>query len=127
MDLKDAIDIYQTHYSQVDIVWGYFGTVSIALLGFTLGSDRVTQKRLEFRAVQIGYFVFSLGNYSALITGQADLIQINNFILTLQNNKENIIVFSPIGLLWLSLFYWLVVASMLVGLQYVYKSRVAKP
>lgn len=125
MTLKDAIEIYQTHYSQVDIVWGYFSTVSIALLGFTLGSDRITQKRLEFRAVQIGYFVFSLGNYSALISGQADLIEINNYISSLQQSgQEATIVFSPIGLWRLSLFYWSVVGAMLVGLQYVHQSRI---
>ncbi|WP_411992090.1 hypothetical protein [Agarivorans sp. DSG3-1] len=124
MELKDAIHIYQTHYSQIDLVWGYFSTVSIAILGFTLGTERITQKKLEFRAVQFGYLIFSMGNFSALYSGQSDLIKINNFIILLQVDNELVIDFSPIGLMGLSSFYWAVVASMLIGLQYVYKSRI---
>lgn len=123
MELKDAIEIYQAHYSQVDLIWGYFSAVSIALLGFTLGTERVTQKKLEFRAVQVGYLIFAIGNFSALISGQKDLIEIDNYIAALQVKETVLIDFSPIGLEGLSLFYWAVVLSMLIGLQCVHKSR----
>ncbi len=123
MELEDAIGIYQTHYSQIDIVWGYFSTVSIAILGLTIGSERLTKKLIEFRAVQIGYFIFSMGNYSALISGQKDLIKINKYISSIQVCNINKIDFTPIGLFGLSVFYWMVVGAVILGLHYIYKAR----
>lgn len=40
LSLKETLDIYQTQYTQVDKLWSYFGTFTLAILGFTIGSEK---------------------------------------------------------------------------------------
>ncbi len=34
----ELLGVYQTQYAQTDKLWSYFGTVTLAVLAFTLGS-----------------------------------------------------------------------------------------
>jgi hypothetical protein len=41
--LKMAIDMYQAQYAATDKLWAYFSTVSLALVAYTISSDKVTR------------------------------------------------------------------------------------
>ncbi len=66
----DAIQLYQTQYSQVDTVWGYFSVVTLAVSGYVLGSEKATRTFNETLAIVAVYIVFCIGNHKALVTGQ---------------------------------------------------------
>ena len=119
LSLKDAIEIYQSQYSLVDSIWAYYATVTLAVLGYTIGSDRPTQKLLEFRAIQSAYFLFSLGNLIALIFAQSDLIRISKYIDTLGSG----ISFSPVGLEPMVVFHVFVTVSVIFALSLIYRAR----
>lgn len=67
----DMISVYQSQYSQVDKLWGYFSVVSIAVAGFAIGSDKATKSFKESIAVVLAYISFCIGNNMALVEGQA--------------------------------------------------------
>jgi hypothetical protein len=39
--LKSVMDIYQAQYSATDKLWGYFSPVTLALVAYTISSDKV--------------------------------------------------------------------------------------
>ena len=70
-ELKTVLDLYQAQYNATDKLWTYFSTVTLAVLGFSVGSDRVSQSFLEASIVVVGYVVFCFGNYRARARPQA--------------------------------------------------------
>src|SRR4051812_12614231 len=72
--IKAAMDLYIAQYNATDKLWAYFSTVTVAVLGFSVGSDKVSKSFLEAWIVVAGYVVFCLGNYSALALAQEQLI-----------------------------------------------------
>lgn len=62
-------NMYQDQYSQVDKLWNYFGIVSLAVAGFTLGNEKATKSITEPIVIILGYLAFCVGNYLALIKG----------------------------------------------------------
>ncbi|MDO6563169.1 hypothetical protein Q4488_07180 [Amphritea sp. 1_MG-2023] len=71
----EAIKIYQTQYTQVDKLWGYFSVVTLAMIGFVLSSDIPPKSFLEPMTIVAAYLVFCIGNHQALIAGQKQLEQ----------------------------------------------------
>ena len=55
-----------TQFQLVDSNWNYFSASTLAILAFTIGTKRATQEILEFRVIQVGYFVFAVGNLFGL-------------------------------------------------------------
>ncbi|WP_163931282.1 hypothetical protein [Paraferrimonas sp. SM1919] len=72
----NAFNMYQAQYSQVDKIWNYFGIVSLAVAGFTIGSEQATKTIKEPIFILLGYIVFCIGNYRALTTGHEFLYQL---------------------------------------------------
>ncbi|WP_139117553.1 hypothetical protein [Endozoicomonas atrinae] len=72
----DAIQLYQTQYSQVDTVWGYFSAVTLAISGFVLGMKRSTKTIKQTIAIVAAYLVFCVGNHKALKSGQELLLDL---------------------------------------------------
>ena len=64
------MDLYIAQYNATDKLWAYFSTVTVAVLGFSVGSDKVSKSFLEASVVVIGYVVFCIGNYRALALAQ---------------------------------------------------------
>ena len=73
--IKAAIDLYLAQYNVTDKLWAYFAIVTLAVLGFSVASDRVSRSFFEASIVAIGYVVFSVGNFHALILAHTQLIQ----------------------------------------------------
>lgn len=120
--LKEALDLYQTQYSQVDKLWSYFGTFTLAVLGFTIGSEKATKSMKEVAVIIIGYLVFCAGNFKALLLGQQQLIDFSHMALKIaeyQTQVFNISSLVPISSLWISLFYWAVVTAVCFGVIFI--------
>ena len=98
LNLKDALELYQSHYELVDSIWAYFSTFALAVLGYTIGTQRSTQKLLEFRAMQYGFGVFSIGNLIAIVYAQKDLIAIANYVNSLGSKLNPEISVNPINI-----------------------------
>jgi hypothetical protein len=52
--LKAAMDMYQAQYTATDKLWGYFSVVSLALVAYTISSEKVTRIFPEAVAVLAG-------------------------------------------------------------------------
>jgi len=78
--LKAALDMYQAQYTATDRLWGYFSAVSLALVAYTISSEKV--KRIFPEAVVVigAYLIFCIGNFSALSTNQTQLIALGKLV-----------------------------------------------
>ena len=74
ISIIDVFQMFQAQYSQVDKLWNYFGIISLAVAGFTIGNEKATRTIREPIAIVIGYLAFCVGNYIALIDGHKFLI-----------------------------------------------------
>lgn len=118
--LTDAIallNLYQTQYTQTDKLWNYFGTVTLAVLAFSLGSERATKTFKEAGVIVGGYVLFCVGNFSALSKAHAQLIE---FAGHAQRGARSAGVamehLMPLPLPELTGFYWCVVAAVGMGI-----------
>src|SRR3954463_45698 len=73
--IQAGMDLYIAQYNATDKLWAYFSTVTVAVLGFSVGSDKVSKSFLEASIVVAGYAVFCLGNYRALALAHSQLIE----------------------------------------------------
>ena len=79
--LKDAIDLYQSQIEIINALWTFFGTVTLAVVGFTIGSEKATHSATEVTIIIVGYAAFAVaGNLIALVTAYTDLLQFNALI-----------------------------------------------
>ncbi|MBJ7310835.1 hypothetical protein ACFOLJ_24020 [Rugamonas sp. CCM 8940] len=74
-DLKILLDMYTNQYTGTDKLWTYFSTVTLAVVGFTIASDKISQSFIEALVVAIAYLIFCFGNYRALKLSQEQLIE----------------------------------------------------
>lgn len=73
---KLAIDMYQAQYSATDRLWGYFSAVSLAVVAYTISSEKVTRVFPQAVTVVVAYLVFCVGNFGALSMAQRQLVVI---------------------------------------------------
>lgn len=115
--VKEAVDLYQAQYAQVDKLWSYFGTITIAVLGFSVGSDKVTKSILEATIVILGYVVFCMGNFNAIALAQKQLLQFSNIVLiTSKNAGIELTSLTPFSVEQIQTFYWAVVVAVSGGI-----------
>lgn len=120
LSLKDALDLYQTQYSQVDKLWSYFGTVTLAILGVTIDSEKATKSMKEVSVITIGYLVFCVGNLSALSLGQKQLIDFAHIAMDAAERKGlNLKNLEPLTTLDIASFYWSVVTAVCLGVVFI--------
>ncbi|MNP39417.1 hypothetical protein D3C76_1329920 [compost metagenome] len=124
LSLKDALELYQTQYTQVDKLWSYFGTCTLAVLGFSIGSEKATKSMLEVVVILAGYLVFCAGNYNALCLGQKQLTEFANLaIQAASNQKIDFRILQPLPPEYISIFYWCVVAAVCIGIVVIARKR----
>jgi hypothetical protein len=81
LSVKDAIDLYQSQIGIINGLWAFFGAVTLAVVGFTIGSERATHSASEVALIISGYTVFAIfGNLTALRMAYADLLQFSSLI-----------------------------------------------
>ncbi len=112
------IELYQTQYAQTDILWKYFSVVTLAVLGFTLGSEEATMSLSKTLIIILGYLVFCLGNYSALKKAQT---QLEEFAARAMDASVSADIpfetLTPFKTQTLVAFYWSVVVAVAIGIS----------
>jgi hypothetical protein len=110
--LKTAMDMYQAQYTATDKLWAYFSTVSLALVAYTISSDKVTRGLPEISAAVGAYVVFCFGNFWALRASQTQLVALAEVVRS-KAKAENVDLasFSPFSAYEVGAFYWLVVIA----------------
>jgi len=129
--LKTALDLYQSQYTATDRLWGYFSAVSLAVVAYTISSEKVTRIFPEALAVIAAYLVFCLGNFRALQAAQVQLLQLADLVR--ERGKAagiNVDSFEPFPVEELRQYYIAVVAAICIAtllLAWYRGKRVAPP
>lgn len=127
-DLKAALDMYTSQYGATDKLWTYFSSVTLAVLGFTIASDKVSKSFVEAFIVAIGYLVFCFGNFTALHLSQKQLIEFAAIARPVAA-KYNVTLdtLQPLPAASIAVFYWAVVTAVCIGILVITWRRHAKP
>jgi len=111
-EVKAALDLYLAQYDATDKLWAYFSSVTLAVIGFTIASEKASKSFVEASIVAAGYLVFCFGNFQALILSQKQLVRFAELAREVSNNHkvtmDALIPFAPQRVAW---FYWLVAAA----------------
>src|SRR5262245_18677801 len=76
LTIKDAISLYQSQVGIVNALWTFFGTVTLAVVGYAVGSQKATRSASEVAMIVGGYALFAVfGNLTALRSAYTDLAE----------------------------------------------------
>jgi hypothetical protein len=115
--VKAALDLYLAQYNATDKLWAYFATVTLAVIGFSVGSDKVSKSFLEAAIVAVGYVVFSVGNFQALMLAQKQLIQFAALARRVAGQHSvQMSALEPFPVAEEACFYWAVVIAVCAGI-----------
>jgi hypothetical protein len=127
-ELKAALDLYAGQYGATDKLWAYFSSVTLAVLGFSVASDKVSKSFLEASIVVIGYVVFCVGNFSALYLSHQQLIEFAAIARPVaQKYQVELTTLQPFPAAAVARFYWAVVIAVCFGVLFITWRRNAKP
>lgn len=70
---KDAFDIYQKQSDSIHKLWAYFQVVSLAVLGYTIGSDKSRWSSDTYLLIAGSYLFFALANQWVIFVSQKEL------------------------------------------------------
>jgi hypothetical protein len=73
VSLKDAFDIYQKQSDSLHKLWAYFQVISLAVLGYTIGSDKAQWEGATYLLIAISYIFFAAANQWAIVFSQREL------------------------------------------------------
>jgi hypothetical protein len=109
---KVAMDMYQAQYTATDRLWGYFSAVSLAVVAYTISSEKITRVFPEAVTVVVTYLVFCLGNFAALAASQAQLLMLAGVVQDRGNTAGlKASLFQPFSIAELRGFYAAVVLA----------------
>lgn len=97
--LNEAIGLFQDQVANMDSLWAYYSTSALAVLGFTIASDRATRSRHETVVIQIGFMLFAIGNASAIYASQTTLIKLKDLVLSFDKESGLASAFSESSVL----------------------------
>lgn len=119
-ELKAALDLYATQYGATDKLWAYFSSVTLAVLGFSVASDKVSKSFVEATIVVLGYLVFCVGNFSALYLSQHQLIEFAAIVEPIARKYQvPLTTLTPLPLESVAWFYWAVVIAVCGGILFI--------
>jgi hypothetical protein len=126
-ELKSALDMYAVQYGATDKLWAYFSSVTLAVLGFSVASDKVSKSFVEAFIVVIGYVVFCFGNFSALHLSHEQLIEVAAIARPIaEKYNVSLSTLHPLPASAITAFYWVVVAAVCFGILFITWRRSAK-
>ena len=73
LSVTDAYDMYQKHSEGAHKLWAYYSVVSLAVLGYTIGTDKNEWASLTFIVIGLSYFLFAFGNRRLLVESQREV------------------------------------------------------
>lgn len=112
MALHEAVGLYQVQNGQVDAVWTYFSTVSLAVAGYSVGSDKLKASFSRAAVMCGGYAVFCVGNFQSLSQRQDELAQLAAVVNAC---KDANVRMEPFRTSTIAIYYFAVVACVCAG------------
>jgi hypothetical protein len=85
--LKEAFDVYSKHRDVIVQLWSFYSAGTLAVLGYTVGSEKATRSWPEVGAILIGYLAFTAGNAWAVVSSQRELCSMARGIAALLEDK----------------------------------------
>ena len=73
LTLKEAFDIYQKQSDSTHKIWAYFQIISLAVLGYTIGSDKAQWSTATYFLIAGSYILFAIANQVAIVLSQKEL------------------------------------------------------
>ena len=73
ISLKDAFDMYQKQSDSLHKLWAYFQIASVAVLGYTVGSDKSLWGQSTYLVVALGYLFVAFSNGFVILVSQQEL------------------------------------------------------
>ena len=115
--IRAVLDLYLAQYSATDKIWVYFAVATLAVLAFSVASEKVTRSFLEASVVALGYVVFCVGNFQALTLAQTHLVQFAALARRVANEyKMELPALERSPLAEEACFYWAVVIAVCVAI-----------
>ncbi len=115
-ELKSALEMYQAQYASTDKLWGYFSTVTLALVAYTISSDKVTRIFPEAIAAIGAYIAFCFGNFAALSASQQQLGTLAEIVRSRGGSLgADLSSFRPFATGQIAIFYWAVVGVIVLA------------
>lgn len=74
--IKDALEVFEANRSVILTIWGFYSTVTLAVLGLTVGSDKWVHSKEAKVVLQIGYIAFAIGSMCMIFSCQSDLVKV---------------------------------------------------
>ena len=115
--LKMALDICASQYGATDRLCAYFSTVTIAVPGFTIASDKVSKSFIEASIVACAYILFCIGTFNALYLSQRQLIELAAIKRAIAKQHDiALTTLAPLPAAAIGYFYWAVVGAICIGI-----------
>jgi hypothetical protein len=73
LGIKEAFEVYSKHRDVIVQMWSFYSAGTLAILGYTIGSEKATRGWPEIGALLLGYAVFAVGNAWAVVSSQREL------------------------------------------------------
>ncbi|MEX2165022.1 MAG: hypothetical protein WD823_12375 [Sulfuricaulis sp.] len=106
--LLKLMEIYQYQTELVDKGWQYFSIVTLGILGFTIGTEKLELRFTHKLLIVVGYIVFSVGNLIAILSAQRLAVRFTS-LLNIEIQKLNleplIGMYKPFSVFQLAVFY----------------------
>lgn len=121
--LKEAFEVFNTHREIIVEVWSFFSAATLAVLGFTVASEKVTHSRQSTWCIQVGYLCFAVGNLYALYTSQVELEYMAAAIARLAQEQKisEFAAVSPTPAWAFAIFYAVVTVAVVIAIELKYR------
>jgi hypothetical protein len=106
--IADAFTVYSSNRATIVQLWSFYSAVTLAILAFTVGSDKVIHRKpSEIALIIFGYVALAVGNAWAVVGSQAELLRMANGIKALMAKDPSLPYFSvdPISPCAVAAFY----------------------
>ena len=118
-NFSELVGLYQSQAGVVDSIWSYFATVTLAVLGFAVGTKAAIRDPKQARyIIGGGYLAFSIGSAVSLWNGQGVLLKFASLI-----GEDCPMTLSPLPYWAVGTFQVVVIAAMLLAIHFTYSDK----
>jgi hypothetical protein len=114
---KDLLDLLSSQQKTILAVWGFYSTVTLAILGFTVGSDKVVHSKTTARVIQAGYLIFAFSNMVVIALSQYELKDMAATVKGMLPATLAGLVSTPIHPFWLVAFHLVIAVAVTFAIQ----------
>jgi hypothetical protein len=118
MELHEALELFQNQIVNMDSLWAYYSSATLAVLGFTVASDKATRSRHEISVIQLGFLLFAIGNAFSIAASQVTLIKLNDLVTDANGSVEIVSAFPVPAVI---AFHIIVTLSVLLIVEVTYR------